>query len=388
MDTRQRELRCLPRQHSSQRLTVNGPEVVDSLLKRLTPSKLEVEQTVKGPVGTERPDERVAPTMNDRLAGTVAEALLITGGERRSVFGAAAVACATALIVGGALVSGAFAVSWGLFLEARRCAESAIEAEGSYAAYAGQMDELLKVAYVVFPLLLLVAWALVAWLFTAQAVTVAHTRESSVADSGAVATRTLTLSALWRRSGPHLGAAFRVQLLTAACAVVPGLAGLLVLAVVDMELVPGVTWPTYHKPATVQFLLVGRALPVVIWTLGLVLISRFSLATAVRVADGCPAVTAMRRSWRLTRMARAYTAGILLLCTAPVGVVIAMSTWLGVHVAHWGGLLMLAVTDDNVWVAGVLVLITPVAVALVLLPLALAPAGVALACLRQRLAHG
>ncbi|MGA5515483.1 hypothetical protein [Streptomyces pseudogriseolus] len=49
---------------------------------------------------------------------------------------------------------------------------------------------------------------------------------------------------------------------------------------------------------------------------------------------------------------------------------------------------MPATTDDNVRVTGVLVVITPVAVALVLLPLALAPAGTVPACLRKRLAHG
>ncbi|MFZ4184092.1 hypothetical protein ACPMJQ_15520 [Streptomyces pseudogriseolus] len=62
--------------------------------------------------------------------------------------------------------------------------------------------------------------------------------------------------------------------------------------------------------------------------------------------------------------------------------------WLGAHVAHWAGLIMPATTDDNVRVTGVLVVITPVAVALVLLPLALAPAGTVPACLRKRLAHG
>jgi hypothetical protein len=41
--------------------------------------------------------------------------------------------------------------------------------------------------------------------------------------------------------------------------------------------------------------------------------------------------------------------------------------------------------DDNVWVTGVLVLITPSAVALVLLPFALAPIGVLLACLHEHL---
>ncbi|MFI6567217.1 hypothetical protein [Streptomyces sp. NPDC050534] len=42
-------------------------------------------------------------------------------------------------------------------------------------------------------------------------------------------------------------------------------------------------------------------------------------------------------------------------------------------------------TDDNVWVTGVLVVITPIAVALVLLPFALAPMGVLLARLHERL---
>ncbi|MFG3268796.1 hypothetical protein [Streptomyces bobili] len=62
--------------------------------------------------------------------------------------------------------------------------------------------------------------------------------------------------------------------------------------------------------------------------------------------------------------------------------------WLGTYVAHWAGLLMLATTGDNVWVTGVLVIITPIAVALVQLPLALAPMGVLLACLRERLDGG
>ncbi|MFZ4189143.1 hypothetical protein [Streptomyces pseudogriseolus] len=49
---------------------------------------------------------------------------------------------------------------------------------------------------------------------------------------------------------------------------------------------------------------------------------------------------------------------------------------------------MPATADDNVWITGVLVVITPVAVALVQLPLVLAPAGTVLACLRKRPAHG
>ncbi|MGI5347310.1 hypothetical protein ACQEU8_03850 [Streptomyces sp. CA-250714] len=61
-----------------------------------------------------------------------------------------------------------------------------------------------------------------------------------------------------------------------------------------------------------------------------------------------------------------------------------MLKWLGTYVAHWAGLLILATTDDNVWVTGVLVIITPVAVALVLLPLAPAPVGVLLARLREQ----
>ncbi|MFF0515512.1 hypothetical protein [Streptomyces sp. NPDC004250] len=325
---------------------------------------------------------------DDRRAGTpVAEALWITGRDRRPVFGSAVLACAVALLVGGGIVAGAFAASWGLFLEARRAAELAIEYEDSYVAYADQWDSLVMVALCVFPLLLLVAMVLIAWLLTAQAVTVAHVRERA-GEGTDPAPGALTLSALWRRCRPHLGAAFRVQLLTLVCALVPALAGLLVLVLLELEMVPGVVWPTYHDPATVQFILVGRILPVVIWALGLVLLARFSLATAARVADNSSAMAAMRRSWTLTRTARQYTTGIFLLSLVAVAVAFMVLKWLGTYVAHWAGLLMLATTGDNVWVTGVLVIITPVAVALVFLPLALVPMGILLACLRERLDGG
>ncbi|MFF1278159.1 hypothetical protein ACFVZC_33015 [Streptomyces marokkonensis] len=279
-------------------------------------------------------------------------------------------------------MTGAFAAAWGLFLEARSDAELAIENDDSYVAYADQWDSLVKVTFCVYPLLLLVAMVSITWLLTAQAVTVTYARERAA--EGTVL-GVLTLHALWRRSRPHLGAALRVQLLTLVCALVPGLAGLLVLVVVEAERVPGVTWPAYDDPATVQFILVGRILPVVIWALGFVLLARFSLATASRVADNSSATAAMRRSWTLTRTARLRTTGICLLSAVAVAVAFMVLKWLGTYVAHWAGLLMLATTGDNVWVTGVLVIITPVAVALVLLPLALAPMGVLLACLRERL---
>ncbi|WP_345496289.1 hypothetical protein [Streptomyces flavovirens] len=106
------------------------------------------------------------------------------------------------------------------------------------------------------------------------------------------------------------------------------------------------------------------------------------------MADDSSATAAMRRSWTLTRTARLRTTGVFLLCSAAVTAVFIVLKWLGTYVAHWAGLLMLATTDDNVWVTGVLVVITPVAVALVLLPLVLAPVGVVLACLRERLDDG
>ncbi|MGI5197359.1 hypothetical protein ACQEVY_27640 [Streptomyces sp. CA-288835] len=327
----------------------------------------------------------------DRRAGTsvVVKALRITGRGRRPVFGSAVLAGVVALLVGGGIVAGAFAASWGLFLQARRDAEFSIASEDSYVAYADQKDSLVNVALCVFPLLLLVAMVLIAWLLTAQAVTVAYARERAVAGTcAAAAPGALGLRALWRRCRPHFGTAFRVQLLTLVCVLVPALAGLFVLVLLELEMVPGVVWPTYHDPATVQFILVGRILPVVIWALGGVLLARFSLATAVRVADNSSATAAMRRSWTLTGTARLYTTGIFLLGTLAVAVVFNVLKWLGTYVAHWAGLLMLATTEDNVWVTGVLVIITPVAVALVLLPLALAPMGVLLACLRERLDGG
>lgn len=121
----------------------------------------------------------------------------------------------------------------GLFREAARAAETAIADEDSCVAYADQWDDLVKVAFCAYPLLLLLAVVLIAWLLTAQTVTVAYARERA---AGAA----LTLHALWRRSRPHLGAAVRVQSLTLACALVPALAGLLVLAAIQSEMVPGV----------------------------------------------------------------------------------------------------------------------------------------------------
>ncbi|AEN08069.1 MULTISPECIES: hypothetical protein [unclassified Streptomyces] len=316
-------------------------------------------------------------------ASAVAEGLRITGRDRRPVFGSAFLVGATALLVGGGAVAGGFAAAWGLFLQARRSAESSIDYEESYAAYIDQWDGLVRVAMWVYALLFLVAIVSVAWLLTAQAVTVRHARERTD-----TASPTLTLRTLWRRSRPHFGAALRIQVLTLGSALVPGAAGLLVLAAVDREMVPGVVWPTYHEPATLQFILVGRILPAVIWAFGLVLLSRLSLATAVRVADDSSATAAIRRSWTLTRTARLRTTGVFLLCSAAITIVFIVLKWLGTYVAHWAGLLMLATTDDNVWVTGVLVIITPVAVALVLLPLVLAPVGVVLACLRERLDDG
>ncbi|RII15969.1 hypothetical protein DSC45_17140 [Streptomyces sp. YIM 130001] len=335
------------------------------------------------------PDGAALVAGAEERRSVVAEGLRIAGREWRPVFGSAVSAVVVASAVGGGIVAGGFVASWGLFLEAGRSAESSIDYEESYVAYADQWDGLVKVAFGVYPLLLLVAAALIAWLLTAQAVTVAHARERDTAGAdpapGADPT-TLTLRALWRGSRPHLGAAFRIQLLGLVCALVPAIAGLFVLAAVDMELVPGVVWPTYHEPATVQFILVGRILPVVIWGLGLVVLARFGPATAVRVADDCSATAAMRRSWVLTRTARLRTTGICFLAAAVVAVALAVLMRLGGYVAHWAGLLMLATTDDNVWVTGVLVIITPVAVALVLLPVVLAPVGVVLARLRARLA--
>ncbi|MFE0537810.1 hypothetical protein ACFW20_27660 [Streptomyces nigra] len=308
----------------------------------------------------------------------VTEAARTTVRAGRPVLGSALLACAGALVVGGSVVAGAFAASWGLFLQARRDAEFSIASEDSYVAYADQWDDLVRVALVVFPLLLLVAMTCVTWLLTAQAVIVAHTRRRSGG---------LPLRAVWDRSRGHLGAALRVQALTVACALGPALAGLAVLVAVEEELVPGVVRPTYHDPATVQFILVGRVLPVLIWAGGVVLLGRFSLATAIRVADGCSATVAMRRSWTLTRAARSRTTGLWLLGLGVLAVAFTLLKWIGTYVAHGAGLLVLATTDDNVWVTGVLVLIVPVAVALVLLPLPLAPVGVLLACLRERLDH-
>ncbi|WP_235071515.1 hypothetical protein [Streptomyces sp. FB2] len=102
------------------------------------------------------------------------EAARTTVRAGRPMLGSALLACAGALFVGGGVVAGAFAASWGLFLQARGDAEFSIASEDSCVAYADQWDGLVRVA-----LLLLVAMTCVPWLLTAQAVIVAHTRRRS-----------------------------------------------------------------------------------------------------------------------------------------------------------------------------------------------------------------
>ena len=128
----------------------------------------------------------------------VTEAARTTVRAGRPVLGSALLACAGALVVGGGVVAGAFAASWGLFLQARRDAEFSIASEDSYVAYADQWDGLVRVALIAFPALLLVAMTCVAWLLTAQAVIVTASLAIS-ADSGPLTAAAIAAS---RRGEP------------------------------------------------------------------------------------------------------------------------------------------------------------------------------------------
>ncbi|MEU5222254.1 hypothetical protein AB0G55_06250, partial [Streptomyces toyocaensis] len=83
------------------------------------------------------------------------------------------------------------------------------------------------------------------------------------------------------------------------------------------------------------------------------------------MADNSSASAALRRPWTLTRTPRWSTVGIHLLSTVAVAVASIALKWLGMLAAHWAGLLKLAAPAENVRATGVLVIITPVAGAIV-----------------------
>ena len=145
-------------------------------------------------------------------------------------------------------------------------------------------------------------------------------------------------------------------------------AGLVLWSLVDGGEVPGVEPTPLHETATWQYTLVGWVLPIAVWCLGPLLYSRLAVATAETVLERRSPFVALYRSWVLTRRARWRTLGLGALVTVAAVLVFLLARYAAAPLTHPAGLGMLWLSDDNVWITGVLVMILPTAVALLLLP--------------------
>ncbi len=275
-------------------------------------------------------------------------------------------------VLGLAVLAGAFAAAWDGFESVRRYADRNIANEDSYAAYAdGGLDPLVRVGAVVMPVVFVLALLVVSVLHSAYAVGASHARRGD---------GPLSVGALWRRTRKRLPAAVVANLLTGIvmCAVV--LAGLVLFDLANRRRVPGVEPTGIGETATWQYAVVGWVLPIVIWCLGPVLWFRLSGATAETVLERRNPFVSVWRSWVLTRRARWRTLGFGVVCCAAAVLVFVLARYAAGPLTHYTGLGMLWLSDDNVWMTGVLVKVLPTVVALLLLPPLVMPlvcAGVA-----------
>ncbi|MDQ0952340.1 hypothetical protein QFZ24_006263 [Streptomyces phaeochromogenes] len=271
-----------------------------------------------------------------------------------------------ATLVGSAVVGAGFLLSWGTFEEVRRSADQDVAYEDPIAAYIdGTMENLQQVGAGVTVLLLALAAGVVAVLQTAYTVAFEHTSEEGQ--------QTLTVRVLWARMRPHIGVAYWVQWRIWLRVGAVGFLALAASVVADSGVVPGVERTSVGETATWQYRLVGGVLPITVAALGLLVYFRHCVATAALVTENSSPKAAVRRAWALTKRAPWKTYGIGLLLAAAVALAFVVLRYAAAPVAHVLGLGMLWLSDDNPYITGVLVLITPTAVALLLLPLVVLP---------------
>ncbi|MGW5864624.1 hypothetical protein ACWFRJ_20900 [Streptomyces sp. NPDC055239] len=303
-------------------------------------------------------------------------ALDVGKGYRRPLYGFTLRVSALTAVVGIAILAGGFAAAWDTFEGVREYADRNIANEDSYVAYAEDaMPELARVLFVMTPLLLVLGLLVVSVLHTAYAVGDAH----ATRDGGPLTTREL-----WRRTRSRLPAAVAVNALTGLAVGAVAMVGLMLWTVVENGDVPGVEPTPIGETATPQYTLVGWVLPYAVGYVGLLLYFRLSSATAETVVERRSPFAALYRSWVLTRRARLRTLGTGTLVTVATALVFWLALYVAAPLTHFTGLGMLWLSDDNVWITGVLVMVLPSAVAFLLLP----PVVMPLVCATFARLHG
>lgn len=279
---------------------------------------------------------------------------------RGAPYGFALRVAALAALLGCAILAGGFVAAWDTFEGVRDYADRNIANEDSYVAYAdGGWFPLVKVGLVVSLLLLVLGFLVVSVLHAAYAVAESH----AARDGGP-----LTVRELWRRTRGRFPAALAVNALSGLPVGAMAGAGYVLWMTVERGEVPGVEPTPIGETATPLYTLVGWVLPIAVMCLGPLLYFRLSPATAETVLERRSPFVALYRSWVLTRGARLRTLGLGTLSVAAAVLVIFLTRYAAAPLAHYAGLGMLWLSDDNVWITGVLVQIFPTAVALLLLP--------------------
>ncbi|MEU1115442.1 MULTISPECIES: hypothetical protein [unclassified Streptomyces] len=279
-------------------------------------------------------------------------------------------------VLGCAIVAGGFAAAWGTFEGVRDYADRNIANEDSYVAYAdGGWYPLVVTGFGVSLLLLVLALGVVTVLHAAYAV-----GEAGPARGGGP----LTVREVWRRTRGRLPAALAVNALSGLVVIAMACVTYVLWFSVERGEVPGVEPTPLGETATPQYTLVGWVLPFAVLCIGPLVYFRLSLATAETVREGRSPFAALWRSWVLTRRVRWRTLGAGSLVTAGAVLFVLAARYAAGPLAHPAGLGMLWLSDDNVWITGVLVMILPTAVALLLLP----PVVMPLVCGMAARRHG
>ncbi|MGR4848101.1 hypothetical protein [Streptomyces sp. LARHCF252] len=303
-------------------------------------------------------------------------ALDVLGRHHRALYGFTLLVSLLTVVLGCAILAGGFAAAWDAFENVRDYADRNIANEDSYVAYAdGGLPPLVRVGAVVSVLLLVLGLLVVSVLHTAYAVGDSH----ATRDAGS-----LSIRELWRRTRRRFPAALAVNALTGLAVGAVELAALVMWGLVESGEVPGVEPTPLGGTASPQYTLVGWVLPIAVGCFGPLLYSRLALATAETVLERRSPFVALYRSWVLTRRERWRVLGVGALVTAVAVLVFWSARYAAAPLAHFAGLGMLWLSDDNVWITGVLVLILPTAVALLLLP----PLAMPLVCAVVARLHG
>ncbi|GHD00405.1 hypothetical protein GCM10010313_11630 [Streptomyces violarus] len=296
----------------------------------------------------------------NRSPDGIGGALDVVRRHRRALYGFTLLVSVLTAVLGSAIVAGGFAAAWDTFEGVRDYADRNIANEDSYVAYAdGGLPPLVRVGAVVSLLSLVLGLLVVSVLHSAYAVGDSH----ATRDGGPLSTREL-----WRRTRQRFPAALGVNALTGLAVGAVEVAALVLWSLVESGEVPGVEPTPLHGTATPQYTLVGWVLPIAVGCLGPLLYSRLSVATAETVLERRSPFVALYRSWVLTRRARWRVLGVGTLVTVAAVLVFCLARYAAAPLAHFAGLGMLWLSDDNVWITGVLVMILPTAVALLLLP--------------------